>query len=103
MAGEDLAGLLQLDPERYSGDGAGYIPFCYIAPQYRGQSLGVQLIGQAVSFYRPLGRDRLRLRCAPYNQHAQHFYAKYGFVKVGEEQGSRVPLDILEKHIGYDR
>ena len=103
MAGEDLAGLLQLDPERYSGDGAGYIPFCYIAPQYRGQSLGVQLIGQAVSFYRPLGRDKLRLRCAPYNQHAQHFYAKYGFVKVGEEQGSRVPLDILEKYIGYDR
>ena len=59
------------------------------------------LIGQAVSFYRPLGRERLRLRCAPYNSRAQHFYAKYGFQKIGEEQGSRVPLDILEKYIGY--
>ena len=101
MAGETAAGLLQLDPDRYSGDGAGYIPFCYIMPERRGQRLGVQLIGQAVSFYRPLGRERLRLRCAPYNSRAQHFYAKYGFQKIGEEQGSRVPLDILEKYIGY--
>ena len=60
-------GLIQLDPERYAKDGAGYIPFCYIVPQLRAQGLGVQLIGQAVSFYRPLGRQYLRLRCASYN------------------------------------
>ena len=96
-----MAGLLQLDPERYSGEHAGYIPFCYICPDRRGMGLGVQLIGQAVSFYRLLGRDSLRLRCAPYNSRAQHFYAKHGFRKIGEEQGSRVPLDILEKYIGY--
>jgi probable phosphoglycerate mutase len=103
MAGEDVAGLLQVDTQRYAEDKAGYIPFCYIVPQRRQQSLGIQLIGQAVSFFRPLGRDKLRLRCAPYNDHAQHFYAKHGFVKIGEEQGSRVPLDILEKYIGYER
>lgn len=62
----------------------------------------MQLIGQAVSFYRPLGRQYLRLRCAL--QHPRpHFYQRYGFYKIGEEQGSRVPLDILEKYIGYDR
>ena len=103
MAGDCVAGFLQLDTERYHEDGAGYIPFCYVAPDRRGQELGVQLIGQAVSFFRPLGRDKLRLRCAPYNDRAQHFYKKYGFVKIGEEQGSRVPLDILEKYIGYER
>ena len=27
----------------------------------------------------------------------------FSFVKVGEEQGSRVPLDILEKYIGYGK
>ena len=48
-------------------------------------------------------RDKLRLRCAPYNDRAQHFYHKYGFAKVGEEAGGRVPLEILEKYIGYDR
>jgi len=103
MAGEGVAGIVQLDAERYAELGSGYIPFCYIVPQRRDQELGVQLIGQAVSYFRPLGRDKLRLRCAPYNSHAQHVYAKHGFVKVGEEQGSRVPLDILEKYIGYDR
>ena len=50
-----------------------------------------------------MGRDKLRLRCAPYNERAQRFYAKYGFRKVGQESGGRVPLDILEKYIGYER
>lgn len=101
--GEEWVGIVQLDEQRYAQDNAGYIPFCYIDYQRRDQHLGIQLIGQAVAHFRPMGRDKLRLRCAPYNHHAQHFYAKYGFVKVGEEQGSRVPLDILEKYIGYDR
>lgn len=35
MAGDRMAGLIQLDPERYAKDGAGYIPFCYIVPQLR--------------------------------------------------------------------
>lgn len=103
FAGDALAGMVQMDPERYSEDHAGYIPFCYIVPERRGQSLGVQLIGQAVAVYRPMGRDRLRLRCAPYNSHAQHFYKKYGFVKTGDEAGGRVPLEMLEKYIGFDR
>lgn len=103
MAGDTVTGVLQLDTERYREDNAGYIPFCYIVPERRDQDLGVQLIGQAVSFFRPMGRDKLRLRCAPYNDRAQYFYKKYGFVKIGEEQGSRVPLDIMEKYIGYER
>ena len=103
MAGDKVVGLLQLDTQRYQEDGAGYIPFCYVAPEHRARELGIQLIGQAVAFFRPLGRDKLRLRCAPYNERAQHFYKKHGFVKVGEETGTRVPLDILEKYIGYGR
>lgn len=94
---------LAFDGERYQADNAGYIPFCYIVPQRRGYGLGVQLIGQAVAIFRPMGRDKLRLRCAPYNQRAQRFYQKYGFVKIGEEENSAVPLDILEKYTGYDR
>ena len=46
---------------------------------------------------------RYRRRGGSYNTPAQHFYQRYGFYKIGEEQGSRVPLDILEKYIGYDR
>ncbi len=102
MLGEEPAGILQLSPRRGAEEGVGWLPFVYMAPARRRQGLGVQLIGQAVSFYRPMGRTRLRLRCAPDNGVAQRFYQKYGFYKVGEAQGARVPLDILEKRIGYD-
>ena len=101
MRRDEPAGILHLDLERDADQGVGYIPFFYMMPQLRCQGLGVQLLGQAVSTFRPLGRTRLRLRCAPDNLRAQRFYQKYGFVKVGEAQGSRVPLDILEKDIGY--
>ena len=103
MAGDRVVGVLELDSHRYEEEGCGYISFCYIIPEMRERNLGVQLIGEAVSCFRPLGRDKLRLRCAPYNDRAQHFYRQYGFHKVGEEQNSIVPLDILEKSIGYDR
>lgn len=103
MQAHRTAGIIQLDESRYREDNAGYIPFLYMMPGARGQSLGIQMIGHAVAHFRPMGRDKLRLRCAPYNQRAQHFYKKYGFSKIGEESGSRVPLDILEKYIGYDR
>ena len=103
MDDNERVGLLQLDPVRYSEDGAGYIAFCFVVPERRDQELDIQLIGQAVAHFRPLGRDKLRLRCAPYNKHAQHVYGRHGFVKIGEETGSRVPLDIMEKYIGYDR
>ena len=103
MLGEEFAGVLQLDLERWADEGIGYIPFVYMMPDYRKKGLGVQLIGQAVATYRPLGRDKLRLRCAPENGVAQRFYKKYGFVKVGEVQGAGgVPLDLLEKYIGFD-
>ena len=101
MSEDTLVGVLELDPVRYRENNAGYVPFCYIRPQFRQKNMGVQLIGQAVSFFRPLGRRCLRLRCAPYNWRAQRFYAKYGFAKIGEESKSRVPLDILEKNISY--
>lgn len=103
MSGSRTVGLLQLDTLRYREEAAGFIPFVYLIPEYRGQHLGVQLIGQAVSFFRPLGRDTLRLPCAPRCRAAQHFCAKYGFVKTGEEGDGPVPVDILEKYIGYGR
>ena len=102
MIGDSPAGILQLNLQRDADKGVGNIPFFYMNPEYRRQGLGVQLLGQAVSIYRPLGRKYLRLRCAPDNRAAQRFYKRYGFRKVGEDPGSRVPLDIMEKYIGYN-
>jgi len=102
MLGDRYAGILQLDLRRDADKGVGYIPFFYMTPPYRRQGLGVQLLGQAVSVYRPLGRTCLQLRCAPDNLVAQRFYRRYGFRKVRQAEGTRVPLDIMEKYIGYE-
>ena len=96
------AGILQMDFRAEAELGVGRIPFVYMEPEIRDHGLGVQLLGQAVSTFRALGRKYLRLRCAPENTFAQHFYQKYGFYKIGEEPGGTGYLDTLEKYIGTD-
>ena len=99
MQGDRIAGMLQMDKERYAGEGAGFIYFYYVAPEVRRQRLGIQLLGQAVSTFRPLGRKTVRLRCSPDNQVGLHFYEKYGFYAIGNAEDSTVPLILLEKNI----
>ena len=101
MAKEEFAGVLQLSPQRCQEEGAGFVALCYLTPAFRGRGLGVQLLGQAVSFFRPLGRDTLRLRSSVTNEPLQRFCGKYGFRKAGEEQVGNRDLDVLEKYIGY--
>ena len=100
MAREEFAGLLQLSPQRCQEEGTGFLSLCYLTPAFRGKGLGVQLLGQAVSFYRPKGRTSLRLRCSAANEPVQRFCAKHDFHKAGEEQVGGRTLDILEKYIG---
>ena len=99
FAGDQLAGVLELDPSRYAREKAGCIPFCWVAPQRRGQGLGIQLIGQAVAFYRPIGRNRLRLHCPAGNEAARRFFQTYGFTNVSGADSA----GLLEKYIGYDQ
>ncbi len=98
---DSFAGLLQLDTELDSAEGVGRVPFVYMAPDYRKKGVGIQLIGEAVSRFRGLGRTRLRLRCAAENQVAQNFYRRCGFRKAGEDRGAPVALDLLELYIGF--
>ena len=101
MEGDTPAGVLQLNTAFRADEGMGMIAFYYMTPEYRHKGLGIQLLGQAVSVYRPMGRDKLLLRCAPENGVAQRFYKKYGFHKVGDVPDSEVPLDYMVKNIGY--
>ncbi len=102
MKGRKKAGILQMDLNKEAGDRAGYISFLYLNPEYRGHSLGIQLIGKAVSVYRPLGRDKLRLVCSQNNERALHFYQKYGFRITGSVPGAYDRLYTMEKYIGYE-
>ena len=102
MLGGRPVGILQMDLQTEAELGVGRIPFLCITPEIRDHGLGVQLLGQAVSTFRALGRQYIRLRCAPENTHAQLFYKKYGFYKIGEEAGGIGHLDTLEKYIGTE-
>lgn len=92
-------GLLELDVKTGHKEGYGSIAFYYLTEPYRYKGLGVQLLGQATSVYRSMGRDRLHLHVAEENTSARNFYAKYGFEAVGETRGSLGTLYIMEKDI----
>ena len=83
MLGKEPVGLLQLDPQAGQEDGAGTVDYLGLAPKYRGQGLGAQLVGCAVSYYRGLGRETLRLNLPERYARAAHFLAEEGFRPAG--------------------
>ena len=100
LLGDTPVGVLQMDWEQEAELRVGRVPFLYMMPEFRSKGLGVQLLGHAVCTYRAMGRQYLRLRCAPENGQAQKFYRSHGFCKIGEEPGGTGRLDIMEKYIG---
>ena len=92
---EDLpVGSLELDTARDSNEKAGWIASIIIKPEFRRIGYGVQLLGQAVSVFRKLGREKLRLEAEP-DSPLMMFCLKYGFV----ENGSSGRLRLMEKNI----
>ena len=99
MQADKIAGFLEMDLERDKEEGVGFIYFYYMTPEIRDHHMGIQLLGQAISTFRPLGRKKIRLRCAEGNEHGMHFYLKHGFVPIGPAPDSKVPLVLMEKVI----
>lgn len=78
--------------------------FC-ILKEYRGRGLSQQILGQAISVYRDLGKKWLCANVAAGNQRAQGFYHKYAFENKGtvtNENGAhyrmmkKIYVDTLE-------
>lgn len=99
MAGDEYGGVVELDLDRASGEGAGWISFYYMTEKYRGSSMSLQLLGHAVSVYRGLGRKTLRLMVAEANENAVGYYEHVGFMTIGEEEGMFCRLLLMEKDI----
>lgn len=93
---DSFAGLLQLDTQWDAECGAGRVPFVYMSPDYRRKGVGIQLIGEAISRFRTLGRSCIRLRCAEENAAAQRFYERIGFRKRGAACTQPVALSLME-------
>lgn len=87
-------GAVAFDEGREAAEGCGWIPLLAVAEPWRCRGYGVQLIGQAVMHYRPLGRDRLRLP-APETEAAERFCREFGFSPADDGRA-------WEKDIGYD-
>ena len=100
LSGDDVVGMIDLDPSRGARDGYGWISFFYLKSEYRGKGWGAQLLGHALWFCETHGWDRLRLFAAEDNVHARGFYEHFGFRKIGEAPGVRGTLYLMEKEIG---
>lgn len=83
-------GLVRFDPDREAEDGRGWVDLFWIQESSRRRGYGTQLLGQAVMYYRPLGRERLRTN-GPADL---PFFVRRGFAPT--------PDGALEKNIGYD-
>ena len=93
--GGRFAGVLALDDRRGKYRALGWIAFCYVAPELRGQGLGRAMIDFAADHFRRCGRRAMRLTVAPANP-AVFFYEKLGFVRVGTEPGALEDLYVME-------
>ncbi|MEG1918194.1 MAG: bifunctional histidine phosphatase family protein/GNAT family N-acetyltransferase, partial [Oscillospiraceae bacterium] len=93
-------GILQLYPEKEAESGNGWISIYYMTPETRNHGYGIQLLGQAVRLYRPMGRKRLRIALSPAHRQAQPFFERYGFHPVAGQTDDG--CTIWEKNIGMD-
>jgi probable phosphoglycerate mutase len=91
-------GLLCLEPDREAERRRGWISLCCIARDCREQGYGVQLLGQAVQHFRPLGRERLCVAPGP-AEAGQRFFRAHGFRPTGETAEDGCP--VLEKDISF--
>ena len=94
-AKDQTVGLLLLDSSAYSAQGAGLISRLYLEPAQRAEYTALQLIGQAVSVFRPMGLNRLLL--CPSEEVDADIWAGAGFVPSQQHPG------LLELYIGYDQ
>ena len=100
LSGDEVVGMIDMDPERGRKEGFGWISFFYLLPQYRGKGWAAQLLGHALWFSENHGRKSVRLHVAEDNTRARGFYEHFGFTKVGETPGIRGTLYQMEKVIG---
>lgn len=99
LRGEEFVGLLELDEHRGASEGAGWVSLCYVVPAQRGRQFGIQLMGQAASYFRRRGRSSLRLTVAEDNEQAAGFYRHIGFSEVGQADGALGRLLVMERSL----
>ena len=97
---DDVVGVIAMaatdDPDSDVGEMGG----TGILPQYRGWGFAPQLMNQAVSVYRRLGKTRLRSHPSAVGKHGPRFYRQNDFVEVGKTEDEK--FLIMERKITAD-
>ena len=99
--GDKSAGLIDLDTQRGSEEGIGWINFFYLDEAFRGNGYGIQVLGRAVLTYLSLGRTRLRLSVDEKNAMALKFLRRYGFESIEAGDGRFLMERHIAMHINY--
>src|SRR5262245_51343448 len=94
LCGRHLAGVAGLLTAPYASERAGEIVGLYTINRFKGEGLGDRLVARIVEEAAALGLDYL-FACS-IDEHAQQFFARQGFVRVGHDA---VPAS---KWVGYD-
>lgn len=84
MVEDQPVALVRMNVCDESEPGIGKVGSFVISEDYRGTGLSGQILGQAISVYRALGKDYLCAYVAKNNARAHGFYDKYGFHNQGE-------------------
>ena len=102
LVDDETIGLVDMDTQRGTHAGYGWLSLLYLKPAYRHRGYGIQVLGRVYRKYQKLGRKSLRLNVAVSNRDARAFYEKEGFTVLGHEGGAEGLL-LLEKKLGGPR
>lgn len=82
MLEDEECGRLDLDLKRDAADGIGYVTRYELFSEFRGLGCGVQLLGQATSVFRRLGRKKLHIALPGEFSASAGFFEKLGFSRT---------------------
>ena len=83
---QERCGVLELDLSAHADENVGVISRYKLDEAFRGSGLGIQLLGQAISVYRALGRERVRVTLTPEFLRSAAFFERLGFVHISETE-----------------
>ena len=91
---DEPIGIVGLDTEKDRKMGIGWLSYIHVVPNHRNKSFATQLLGLAISDFRKLRRERLRMEI-PSGNLGINFMSKYGFNVLDVNDH----LCLLEKNI----
>ncbi len=94
MEEEKAVGLVFFDTAHCAA-GCAAVKLLYTLPACRSRGYGIQLVGQAVQFFRPMGAERIALSCPANNERALRFFQNCGMKETArDEETVQMELDI---------